>query len=152
MNKASVAQRISSLQYMSPWIRNLAQFTDPVNRLYDHSGAKLRDCIRALIDMTVADQDVSILSTLASFSTNALLQTHTIGQKYIWRELGDADTDLVNIVVDELMRAAVDGGIGSQRCETVADTMSALKSIPLRGRILSRIRRVCSNLSFLCQC
>ena len=70
------------------------------------------------------------------------LQIHSVGQKYIWRDIGDADSDLVNIVVDELMRAAVDGGIGSQRCETVADTISALRSIHVRGRVLARIRKV----------
>lgn len=45
------------------------------------------------------------------------------------------------------MRAAVDGGIGSQRCETVADTMSALRSIHVRGRLLSRIRKVLGKTS-----
>lgn len=44
------------------------------------------------------------------------------------------------------MRAAVDGGIGSQRCEIVADTMSALKSINVRGRILARIRKVSARV------
>ena len=44
------------------------------------------------------------------------------------------------------MRAAVDGGIGSQRCEIVADTMSSLSSINVRARIAARIRKVCSHL------
>lgn len=130
IGKLPVAQRISCLQYLSPWVRNLAQFTDPSNRLYDHSGAKLRDCVRALIDLTVGDTEV-----------------HSVGQKHIWREIAESDSDLVNIVVDELMRAAVDGGIGSQRCETVADTMSALRSIHVRGRLLSRIRKVLGKTS-----
>lgn len=58
MDKTSVAQRISCLQYMSPWVRNLPQFTDPANRLYEHSGAKLRECVRSLINLTVGDQEV----------------------------------------------------------------------------------------------
>lgn len=45
------------------------------------------------------------------------------------------------------MRAAVDGGIGSQRCEAVADTVSALRSIHVRGRILARIRKVLGKTS-----
>ncbi|EKM59988.1 uncharacterized protein PHACADRAFT_115378 [Phanerochaete carnosa HHB-10118-sp] len=125
ISKLPVSQRISCLQYMSPWVRNLSQFTDPTNRLHDHNGAKLRDCVRMLIDLTAGDQEI-----------------HSVGHKYIWREIAESDSDLINIVVDELMRAAVDGGIGSQRCETVADTMSALRSIHVRGRLLSRIRKV----------
>lgn len=72
MSKASVSQRISCLQYMSPWIRNLAQFTDPANRLYEHSGARLRDCIRVLIDLTMADQEVYF-----TFSTPLLWLTYS---------------------------------------------------------------------------
>lgn len=62
MKDAEVSARISCLQYMSPWVRNLSQFTDPANRLYEHSGAKLRECVRALIDLTVGDQDVRSLA------------------------------------------------------------------------------------------
>lgn len=58
MGKSSVAQRISCLQYMSPWIKNLPKFTDPTSRLYEQSGARLRDCVRVLIDLTMADQEV----------------------------------------------------------------------------------------------
>lgn len=40
------------------------------------------------------------------------------------------------------MRAAVDGGMGSSRCERVADTIGAISSINVRGRIFARIRKV----------
>lgn len=47
----------------------------------------------------------------------------------------------MNAVLDELMRAAVDGGLGSQRCESVANIMSSLTSINTRGRIIMRLRK-----------
>lgn len=58
MDKAGIAQRINCLQYMSPWVKNLAHFCNPSNPLYEHSGARLGDCIRTLIDLTIADLEV----------------------------------------------------------------------------------------------
>ena len=63
-------------------------------------------------------------------------------QKNIWTEVGKLDSNVVNIVLDELMRAAVDGGMGSSRCDKVADTMSALNTINVCDRILARVRKV----------
>ena len=70
------------------------------------------------------------------------MQLHGMVLKYIWAEIGKLDSCVVNAVLDELMRAAVDGGVSSVRCERVADTMGAITSINVRGRILSRLRKV----------
>ncbi len=43
---------------MSPWLKNLSAFAEPTNPSFDHSGAKLRDCIRLLIELTIADPQV----------------------------------------------------------------------------------------------
>lgn len=63
-------------------------------------------------------------------------------QKYIWSEISHLDTHIVNIVLDELMRSAIDGGVGSKRCEVVARTVATLSSINVRGRIFSKLRKV----------
>lgn len=62
MSKAAPALRIHCLQYMRPWIRNLAKFCNPTSRLYEHSGARLRDAIRLLVDLTIADHEVRLNS------------------------------------------------------------------------------------------
>ncbi|KAF7964396.1 hypothetical protein HWV62_8641, partial [Athelia sp. TMB] len=125
MDKAIPAQRINCLQYMRPWIPNLAKFCDPSSPLYEHSGAKLRDVIRLLVDLTTADH--GILSML---------------QKYVWSEISQLDVTLVNVVLDELMRAAIDGGAGSKRCEVVARTVASLSPIIVRGRIFAKLRKI----------
>lgn len=66
MDKAGVAQRITCLQYMSPWVKNLPLFCNPCHSLYEHSGARLRDCIRSLIDLTISDLEAR-LDTLRNF-------------------------------------------------------------------------------------
>ncbi|EGO02251.1 hypothetical protein SERLA73DRAFT_166724 [Serpula lacrymans var. lacrymans S7.3] len=130
MDKATPAQRINCLQYMSPWVRNLAMFCNPSNALYEHSGARLRDCIRSLIDLTISDLEISSMI-----------------HKYIWVQIGNLDTTVVNIVLDELIRAATDGGIGSRRCETIARTAAALSSVNVRGRIFTKLRKVLGKTS-----
>ncbi|KAI9574812.1 hypothetical protein HD554DRAFT_2201766 [Boletus coccyginus] len=130
MDKACIAQRIDCLQYMSPWVKNLAHFCNPSNPLYEHSGARLRDCIRTLIDLTTADLEVSSMI-----------------HKQVWVEIGKLDTTIVNVVLDELIRAAADGGVGSRRCETIARTTAALASVSVRGKIFSKLRKVLGKTS-----
>ncbi|KAG2156346.1 hypothetical protein DEU56DRAFT_231415 [Suillus clintonianus] len=130
MDKANAAQRITCLQYMSPWVKNLAKFCNPTNSLYEHSGARLRDCVRSLIDLTISDLEIS-----------------SMVHKYIWVEIGRQESTLVYIVLEELIRAASDGGIGSRRCETIARTTAALSSINVRGRIFSKLRKVLGKTS-----
>ena len=58
MDNASIFNRIDCLQYMSPWIQNLSHFANPTHPLYERSGARLRDCIRTLSDLSVAYPEV----------------------------------------------------------------------------------------------
>ncbi|KAI0677196.1 hypothetical protein C8Q78DRAFT_1180405 [Trametes maxima] len=130
MAKLDVAQRTHCLQYLGPWMKNLAHFTDPCHKLYEPSGTKFRDCIRMLIDITTAENEL-----------------HTYVQKFIWSEVGKLEAGTLNLILDELMRAAVDGGMGSLRCEKISETMTSLNTINVRGRILARIRKVIGKTS-----
>lgn len=49
---SKTSHRISCVHYMGPWIKNLALFSNPTSSLYERSGARLRDCIRELSDMS----------------------------------------------------------------------------------------------------
>lgn len=69
--------------------------------------------------------------------------------KTIWSEIAKLDPGIVSIVVDELVRAASDGGIGSRRCEVVADSLVVLASISVRGKLLSKLRKVRQSLPMI---
>ena len=71
-----------------------------------------------------------------------LAQLAPVIQKTIWAEIAKLDTAIVTIALDELVRAATDGGIGSRRCEIMADTLIVLSSISVRGKVLSKLRKV----------
>jgi uncharacterized protein YfeS len=66
----------------------------------------------------------------------------SIIQKHIWAEVAKLESYIVDIILDELVRAATDGGIGSRRCETISHIVAALSSINVRGRIYSKLRKV----------
>ncbi|KAI0040644.1 hypothetical protein FA95DRAFT_1647858 [Auriscalpium vulgare] len=130
MDKSEQAQKLHCMAYMSPWLKNLVHFVDPTSPSFDHSGAKLRDCIRLLIDLTIADPPIIPSS-----------------QRMIWSEMARLDTAVVNVALDELMRAAIDGGAGSQRCEMIALIIVPLSSINVRGMILSKMRKALGKAS-----
>ncbi|KAJ3936091.1 MAG: hypothetical protein NXY57DRAFT_886591 [Lentinula lateritia] len=122
-----VLQRINCLRYMNPWIKNLELFANPTSPLFERSGARLRDCIRVLTDLSV---------NLPEMATNGV-------QKYIWHEAGQLNGNIIDIIFDELIRSATDGGIGTHRCEIIAHSISAMSSssIAIRGRLFSKLRK-----------
>lgn len=54
-------QRVNCLRYMNPWIKNLELFANPTSPLFERSGARLRDCIRVLTDLSVNLPEVYVL-------------------------------------------------------------------------------------------
>ena len=70
-------------------------------------------------------------------------------QKAIWAEIAKLDSVAVNIALDELMRAAIDGGASSHACEIIALIMTPLSSINVRGQILSKMRKAGRSFLFL---
>ncbi|KAH9981838.1 hypothetical protein BJV74DRAFT_778311 [Russula compacta] len=127
LSKSDPTLKLHCLSYMGPWLKNLSVFAEPTNASFDHSGAKLRDCIRLLIELTIADPQLLMTS-----------------QKAIWTEISKLDSAVVNIALDELMRAAIDGGASSHACEVIALIMTPLSSINVRGQILSKMRKATS--------
>jgi neurofibromin 1 len=61
LSKSDITLKLHCLLYMSPWFKNLTIFAEPTNASFDHSGAKLRDCIRLLIELTIADPQVRFI-------------------------------------------------------------------------------------------
>ncbi len=142
MDRSAVAHRISCLSYMSPWIQNLSHFANSTHTLYERSGARLRDCIRTLADLSLAFPEVlSMLAFRSEFLPTIFKITSTL-QKEIWSEVAKLDANTVDIVLDELVRTATDGSVGTKRCEAISHIISSLSSINVRGRIYSKLRKV----------
>ncbi len=52
-------QKSICLNYVQPWIRNLARFRDPSSELFDPSEEGVRSVIRMIINITIRDTEVS---------------------------------------------------------------------------------------------
>ncbi|KAG8981934.1 Ras GTPase activating protein ira2 [Tulasnella sp. 425] len=124
-DKSPPVQKAVCLQYVNPWIQNLSGFQNPSVAYYESTGAKLRDAIRSIIDIMFTHTDMFPML-----------------QRQVWNEIGKLDNRVVNITLDELFRAAIDGGLSSRRCEAVGETLVVLSSINVRGKVLSKLRRV----------
>ncbi|KAJ1309139.1 hypothetical protein OPQ81_004812 [Rhizoctonia solani] len=128
-NKATAAQQVASLNYLHPWVSNLILFLDPASPLFDPSSSKVRVCIRTLIDMTVKNAEF-----------------YPLINKLVWENLGRANSGTVNATLDELTRSAVDGGLGSTRCELIAEALVNMSSVEVKGKLLARLRRAITRI------
>ncbi|KAG8696350.1 Ras GTPase activating protein ira2 [Ceratobasidium sp. 394] len=128
-NKATAAQQVTSLNYLHPWISNLASFLDPNSEFFEPSSDKVRLCVRALIDMTVKNGEF-----------------YPLVNKIVWETLGRSNTGTVNATLDELTRSAIDGGLGSPRCELIAEALVNMSSVEVKGKLIARLRRAITRI------
>ncbi|RGB37714.1 hypothetical protein C1646_638789 [Rhizophagus diaphanus] len=123
--KSSTPQKHLCLQYMAPWLPNLA--------LYYRSGAehiiRTKDIIRNLIDMTTKEPEL-----------------YTAIQSNVWNILKGVD-EITNLIIDEFVEYSVKHGISSASAEIVANTIVTLSSVNVRGKIIARLRRVITRTS-----
>ncbi|CAK5277391.1 unnamed protein product [Mycena citricolor] len=124
IEKSAISQRVSCVQYLSPWIKNMVLFVNPTSALYERSGARVRDAVRVLCDMSTSQPEL-ISAT----------------QRFVWSEVGKLDPLLVDVILDELVRAATDGGVGSIRCETIGLLLASMASINVRGKLIAKLRK-----------
>ncbi|KAI8328834.1 hypothetical protein BC941DRAFT_216115 [Chlamydoabsidia padenii] len=127
----SVSMRQLCLDYASPWLRNLALFIrhTPEDQ-HNKNLTKTKDIIRLMIELTVSHPE---------------LYKHV--QAKVWRVLAKVD-DMIHLILDSFIQFAVEHGVGSPQAEAVADTFVTLSSITVRGKVISRLRKVlqCTSL------
>ena len=135
------SQRIQCVHYMSPWVRNFTLFSNPANPLFERSGARLRDCIRELSDMSANNPEVSVYVSCQTITYRVVLKITTTIQKCIWGEVNKLDPVIVDVIIDELVHGASERGIGSHRSQAVIHAAASLSSIGVRGRVYSKLRK-----------
>jgi neurofibromin 1 len=63
-------------------------------------------------------------------------------QEHIWSRLAEKNEHLTDVVLAELMDAAMGGGMGSERAECVAEILHAISTTAIRGQLIARLRKV----------
>ncbi|ORZ22469.1 hypothetical protein BCR42DRAFT_406243 [Absidia repens] len=125
--KSNHKLRILCLDYLSPWLKNLARFSRGSDR--DLGIIKIQEILRSLIDLTLDRPE-----------------TYKHVQAKVWCALAEVD-ELVDPVLDILIQFSVEKGVATPEAESLADTIVTMASIPIRGKIINRLRRAIQRSS-----
>ncbi|KAI8972992.1 hypothetical protein BDB01DRAFT_839035 [Pilobolus umbonatus] len=128
--KSSEPLRYLCLDYMMPWLPNLSRYCQNSNVENDRDTIRTKEVLRNLIDLTVARTDM-----------------YKLVQAKIWKTIGQID-DVLNMVLDSFVQFSIEHGVGSPQAEAMADTFVTLSNISVRGKVISRLRKVLQKTSF----
>ncbi|CAO3611756.1 unnamed protein product [Cunninghamella echinulata] len=125
--KSNHKMRLLCLDYMSPWLKNLARFC----RASEHEDglAKVKDILRLLIEITLDKQE-----------------TYKHVQARVWGAISEVD-ELINPVLDILIQYSIEKGVASPEAEALGDTIVTMASVAVRGKIINRLRRAIQRSS-----
>jgi neurofibromin 1 len=104
------------------------------------SKKQVEEIIRNLISITAAERRVRLLLVIGSMLT--IQQLHLVIQEHIWARIANGNEYLMDIVVSQLLDAAIDSGPGSDRAECVGEIFHSISSIAIRGNLVARLRKV----------
>jgi len=130
MQKSSKDLKHYCLEYISPWIPNLALYANP-GSLGDSDKAKeasekLEEILRQFIDFSIAESDM-----------------YPTIQTKIWKVLGEAE-EIVSEVIDVFIRKALEYGALTPHSEIVCNTIVSYASLNVQlvaGKIISKLRK-----------
>ncbi|WWC91180.1 uncharacterized protein L201_006121 [Kwoniella dendrophila CBS 6074] len=124
-NKADITLKIACLHYVGPWLVNLDQFSKPTKEDGVEGMKQVREIVRDLIGITLAERR----------------HIHLAIQDQVWTILTQSHESLAEIVISELINAAIDAGIGSDKAECVGDILVSVSSTAVRGKVIARLRK-----------
>ncbi|KAJ4307090.1 Ras GTPase activating protein ira2 [Collariella sp. IMI 366227] len=122
-------QKPLSLAYMAPWIPGLRTSLLANEPESDKGREKIAALFRKLIDVALSDPTL----------TFALEQS-------VWPVIYQ-DEVLLDIFLEEIIKAALSLGFEDDQTETLTSIASAIGTITLRGRIISRLRKALNRSS-----
>eukprot|EP01133_Synstelium_polycarpum_P017457 gene17457-20830_t len=127
--KASVTTKSLVLDYVSPWLPNLALFCT-------HSD--VADCAEKFT------KTLAVVNHLIDLSIGHSNIKATILSK-VWEKFGEQRADLVNLALKCCLKRALDGGFGSNQAETVAEMVSIMASQSpqlVAGKLIAKVLRL----------
>ncbi|RPA79455.1 hypothetical protein BJ508DRAFT_415934 [Ascobolus immersus RN42] len=123
-------QRPLNILYMAPWLRNLSDhvLTTPDGD-YEKGKERLGAIAKRLIDATLGED---LLYSL--FLQNA------------WSIISQEES-LLEVFVDELVKAAIAAGFGHPECEMIASICASFRTSGIRGKVCAKLRKVLHKTS-----
>lgn len=125
----SEEQKPLSLAYLAPWLPGLRSSVLAAESDSDKGRDKIASLFRKLIDVTLSDPTLSF----------TLEQT-------IWPAI-QGDEVLLDIFLEEVIKTALSIGLHDEQTETLTSIVTAIGSITLRGKIITRLRKAMNRSS-----
>ncbi|KAK2021113.1 GTPase-activator protein for ras-like GTPase [Colletotrichum zoysiae] len=122
-------QKPLSLAYMAPWLPGLRTAVLSNEPDAEKGKEKVAALFRKLIDVAMSDHGL----------------TYTLEQ-VIWPAIYQDET-ILDIFLEELMRAALSFGFSEEPMEALSSIVSGMGSITLRGKVISRLRKALNRSS-----
>jgi neurofibromin 1 len=128
-DKSHPRQRPLNILYMAPWLANLQSHVLMSNDDPERGRDRLSVIARKLIDITVKEPKL-----YTSFQQNA------------WFSIG-RDESLLDVFLDELVKAAMNFGFGSDGAETIGSICSSFETLTIRSKVITRLRKALNRTS-----
>ncbi|KAI1381086.1 GTPase [Hypoxylon crocopeplum] len=125
----SEEQKPLSLAYMAPWIPSLRTSLLPDESDSEKAKEKIASIFRKLIEVTVMEPSL------------ALTLEYTV-----WPAIYK-DEVLLDIFLDEIVKAALAVGLYDEHTQALTSIVTAIGTITLRGKIISRLRKALNRSS-----
>ncbi|KUI58000.1 Neurofibromin [Cytospora mali] len=125
----SEEQKPLSLAYLAPWLPGLRSSVLAAEPDSDKGRDKIASLFRKLIDVTLSDPTLSF----------TLEQT-------IWPAI-QGDEVLLDIFLEEVIKIALNIGLHDEQTETLTSIVTAIGSVTLRGKIVTRLRKALNRSS-----
>ncbi|GKT49449.1 neurofibromin [Colletotrichum spaethianum] len=122
-------QKPLSLAYMAPWLQGLRTAVLANEPDAEKGKEKVAALFRKLIDVAMSDHGL----------------TYTLEQ-VVWPAIYQDET-ILDIFLEELMRAALSFGFSEEPMEGLSSIVSGMGSITLRGKVISRLRKALNRSS-----
>jgi neurofibromin 1 len=128
-DKSNPRQRPLNILYMAPWLSNLHQHVLMSGDDPERGRERLAVIARKIIDITVKEPKL-----YTSFQQNA------------WFVIGKEE-GLLDVFLDELIKAAMNFGFGSEGAETIGSICSSFETLTIRSKVIARLRKALNRTS-----
>ncbi|KAI5797697.1 hypothetical protein EDC01DRAFT_36289 [Geopyxis carbonaria] len=122
-DKSHPQQRPLNILYMAPWLPNLHSHVLMSGDDPERGRERLAVIARKIIEITVQEP-----------------RLYTSFQQNVWHIIGK-DESLLDVFLDELVRAAMNFGFGSDSAETIGSICSSFETLTIRSKIITRLRK-----------
>lgn len=127
--KSQPDRRALNVRYMAPWLGNLYTHVLMGSEDAEKNKERLAQIARKIIDITIQER-----------------RLYTAFQQDVWTVIGK-DEGLLDVFLDELIRAANNFGFGSEGSEIIGSICACFGIVTIRSKVITKLRKALNRTS-----